>query len=252
MTRQPVLIALAFTFVLRAGDHADDKAKIACVMDLNGAWKDGQGADVAIGQQLPAGVQLSPKLPGSTIQVNFLDGKAEQYNREFVVRDLAAKPKAQSPLAAIYAKWSQTRDPEHGMSRGDSPLHSAVLKMGAGQVDFANAVASLDAGEYTFELRPSTNKASVTTKTYVGSASALATVPELRPGIFTLLVSSPDGRSFGSVPVLIAGAKEYDAENASFQQAVQISSEWPPDVNPEVVQKFLSLWLAEIADAPRS
>jgi hypothetical protein len=247
-----VMAAFGFVFIMQA---AGQPPEVCFVSNLagNGVWKDAQGGQIQKGQHLFAGTMILLSAGKGEIHLSYYDGSPrEPHTAAFTVHPLPSQPKYLNVITAIYSKLSETRQPQRAMTRGASPLRAAVLMLREGKVEFAPSLGSLDPGKYNLELRPPSKATPVNVECRVGDTSAAAKVPGLQPGFFILTVTSLEGRLMGSVAIVIAQEQDYEAKNASFQEALKLTSQWPPDTGQVSIEEFLKLWLAEIADGARS
>ncbi len=241
MTVRFLSAAILLAFLAQAA--ADTAA--GYIVARKGDWTDEKGAPIDVGQPVTVGAKLQPLASGS-LTIAFLDGHAKEYPSAFTVPRLLEQVKPNGPVAAVLAKLNQNRDEIFGISRGAAQLHPAVIPLHDGRVELAPVLGSLAVGDYAIELRPRDGGTPISAKCHVEESTAPAPAPGLKPGLFTLRVSSPDGTFFGSVGVLIPRAQDSEARRASFDEALQMTAGWPPSIDAGVVQKFLALWLAEL------
>jgi hypothetical protein len=257
MIRRVIGIALLLAGVALAAEPAKQDNRVGYVFDIPDKsieWKDAVSGKLEAGQPVYPGQRIIPSTSGGTIVLTYLDGGTlETQHLAFTVRQLGEAKSTGLVAAALamWGNWSKKQGPVKLMSRG-AAFTPAVLKLHDGQLELAPALGSLDSGDYGIELRPFDGGAPMKSTCHVEGSSFVAAVPALQPGMFTLRVTSPDGNFLGSVGVLVAGEQDFEAKNASFQEALQVISRWRRDVSPAVVANFLTLCLTEIDHGRRS
>ena len=145
--------------------------------------------------------------------------------------------------------------PIYAMSRGANAgeFQHAVLVLRDQGTDLSPAIKQLEPGTYSVRFR-SIQGASATYSsalTWDPPATTAATIRNLSPGVYEMVVSASDGKRIGSTPVILSTADRAAAQQMALDEGRRIVQGWPPATDPAAIHNFLSALLLEIgAGAP--
>lgn len=231
-----------------------DPEPIGFVLEVNGAWE--VVADpprrIRNGDRIFPGTSIRKvdSVPGArtdSVSVCFYNGQTEVYKDEAAMpgsRD--AKP-ASRLWTAVFGHY------RHGyssaISRGDDQLIDAVVGLQDGSADFSPALANLDSGSYSVELRQSERKKSpesgggewvflkqpirtlpFTKEEKPGQAQTLR-IDNLNPGLveLTLRSAKEDGQKetiVGTAWVLVCDQENVQRYSDDYAEALKLTASW--------------------------
>jgi hypothetical protein len=131
----------------------------------------------------------------------------------------------------------------------------AVLSWKGDQLDLRPALSMVPDGAYLAELVPESHDSHVAKParypaTVTSSRAVAVTIPGLRRGLYRLALFSVEESEPVGEPalVLVVSTSDFESSRDSFAQAREMTSRWGDNIEPGIVQNFLTTYLRALAE----
>jgi hypothetical protein len=265
-----LLILLFVPVRLAAGQQGNacptGQAKVAQVVE-DGSWETAEGRTIHAGECISIPVSVEAGAPGSiTIFFGGSDPMPKTYSceNEAGCRVLISPPprtKVSGGTKAGAEKiWAAMKTPRLSLlpdrstmayvRGGVGRLSDGVVLLTGTQLELAPAFQTMPEGDYWLRLVPLTVPAKPIGPfhiTWNASHSAVVSNPELRPGLYDLVLLEETGEEEGSQAwILAAEPPIYASASADFEAAVKVSAQWSSDTAAGALRAILRAYLESL------
>jgi len=242
------------------------QAKVAQVVE-DGSWETAEGRAIHAGQCISVPASVEAGAPGS-ITVFF--GGSDPTPKTFSCANEAGcrVPISPPPRTNVSGGvktgaekiWASMKTPRLSLlpdrstmayvRGGAGRLSDGVVLLTGTQLELAPAFQKMAEGEYWLQLVPLTVPAKPIGPFHIiwnASHSALVSNPELRPGLYDLVLLEETGELEGSEAwILAAEPPLYGSASADFEGAVKVSGQWSSDTAPSALRAILRAYLESL------